>query len=77
MTAIHTPANSTDLAPEGAWYKSSYSSGAEGNCIEVTPLTGAVGIRDSKDKEGPALLVPITSWAAFVADVQTGKYDIG
>lgn len=73
MTIIDTPAKST----EGTWYKSSYSSGAEGNCVEISPLTGAVGIRDSKDKEGPALLVSTTSWSMFIADVQAGRYDIG
>ncbi|MEU3499506.1 DUF397 domain-containing protein [Streptomyces hundungensis] len=61
---------STDVAPEGAWFKSSYS-GAEGNaCVEIAPLTSAVGIRDSKDKKRPALVVRDTTWNAFI-----GQFD--
>ncbi|MEU7184240.1 MULTISPECIES: DUF397 domain-containing protein [Streptomyces] len=57
---------STDVAPEGAWYKSSYS-GAEGNaCVEIAKLTDEVAIRDSKDTAGPALVVTRASWTAFV-----------
>ncbi|MCT9093494.1 DUF397 domain-containing protein [Streptomyces sp. ASQP_92] len=67
---------STDVAPEGAWFKSSYS-GAEGNsCIEIAPLNSGVGIRDSKDKEGPALVVSHTTWAAFVRPVRSGHLGI-
>lgn len=65
------------MAPESAWLKSSYS-GAEGNaCVEIADLTDEVGIRDSKDKAGPALLVPRASWSAFVTKVQDGEYNFG
>ena len=38
------------------WKKSSRSAG-QGECVEVaTNLTGIVAVRDSKDKEGPALV---------------------
>ncbi|MFB8086924.1 DUF397 domain-containing protein [Streptomyces sp. NPDC055992] len=63
----------TDVAPAGAWFKSSYSSGAEGNCVEVAVLPGRVGIRDSKQAQGPALLVlPATfsDFARFAAACQ-------
>ncbi len=65
----------TDLAPEDAWFKSSYSSGAEGNCLEAAGLSLEVGIRDSKDKEGPALVFPRSTWTAFVAGVCAGELD--
>ncbi|MGW6454772.1 DUF397 domain-containing protein [Streptomyces sp. NPDC055078] len=55
------------MAHEDAWVKSSYSSGAEGNCVEVADLTCNVAIRDSKHKQGPALVVPSTAWTDFVA----------
>ncbi|GAA2439623.1 DUF397 domain-containing protein [Streptomyces glaucus] len=67
---------STDLAPEGAWVKSSYSSGAEGNCVEAANLASEIGIRDSKDKAGPALVFPRSSWAAFVASLSAGELGI-
>ncbi|MER6074653.1 DUF397 domain-containing protein [Streptomyces sp. NPDC001817] len=66
---------STDLAPEGAWFKSSHSSGAEGNCVEAADLEPEVGVRDSKDKAGPALVFPKSSWTAFVTGVRTGEFD--
>lgn len=38
------------------WKKSSYS-GNSGNCVEVADLGTAVAVRDSKDPEGPVLVV--------------------
>ncbi|MET9484389.1 DUF397 domain-containing protein [Streptomyces sp. NPDC006638] len=67
--------HSADLAPESAWFKSSYSSGAEGNCVEAANVMPVVAVRDSKDKEGPAIVFPRSSWAAFVARVRTGAFD--
>ena len=37
------------------------------NCVEVAYVTGAVGVRDSKDKTGPALVFAPGDWHAFVA----------
>ena len=66
---------STDIAPETAWYKSSYS-GAEGNsCVEIAALVQSVGIRDSKDKQGPALLVTPSAWSSFLDLVRSGSAD--
>ncbi|MGW3566043.1 DUF397 domain-containing protein [Streptomyces sp. NPDC000941] len=59
--------------PEDAWFKSSYSTQEAGACVEIADLTTAVGVRDSKDKTGPALLIPATAWAAFVSGVRTGR----
>ncbi|MFJ2560645.1 MULTISPECIES: DUF397 domain-containing protein [unclassified Streptomyces] len=44
------------------------------NCVEVAHLapTGHVGIRDSKRKAGPALVVPAAAWAEFVAGTRVG-----
>lgn len=50
-----------------AWFKSSYSSGSEGDCVEVATCPGAIHIRDSKDKQGPQLALAPTPWAAFVS----------
>lgn len=58
-----------DIAPENAWFKSSYSDSQGGSCVEIADLTprGHVGVRDSKDKTGPALVVTAAAWDSFVA----------
>ncbi|MGW1978582.1 DUF397 domain-containing protein [Streptomyces sp. NPDC001889] len=53
-------------APENAWFKSSYSGDTGNNCVEVAALTGRVGVRDSKVRSGPALVVGSAAWASFV-----------
>lgn len=69
-------------APElqgAAWKKSSYSGGSEGQCVEVADVTttqSAVAVRDSKDPHGPALMFDPASFAGFIADVATGRFDI-
>ncbi|ARX86524.1 MULTISPECIES: DUF397 domain-containing protein [Streptomyces] len=68
-----THANAHELAPEGAWFKSSYSDGEGLNCIEVADLTThpaeRIGVRDSKNPQGPALLLTLPAWTAFMASV--------
>ncbi|MFG1840669.1 DUF397 domain-containing protein [Micromonospora sp. NPDC049175] len=52
------------------WRKSSFSAN-EGNCVEVADnLPGLVGVRDSKDVQGPALAFTADTWRAFIADVR-------
>lgn len=52
------------------WRKSTRSGSGGGNCVEVADnLPGVVGVRDSKDPAGPALVFRPASWRAFVADV--------
>ncbi|WP_406730604.1 DUF397 domain-containing protein [Streptomyces sp. NBC_01794] len=52
--------------PESAWFKSSYSSGEGGECVEVAVCPGTIRVRDSKAKTGPVLSVAPQGWAAFV-----------
>jgi hypothetical protein len=59
----------SQVVSEAAWFTSSYSQENGTNCVEVADLIGQVGIRDSKNKTGPALVVPATAWAAFVDGV--------
>ena len=52
----------------GAIRRKSTRSGTQGDCVEVADnLPGVVGVRDSKDRQGPALTFTPSSWAAFVA----------
>ncbi|MFE7760926.1 DUF397 domain-containing protein [Streptomyces sp. NPDC057438] len=48
------------------WFKSSYSAGDGGQCVEVAAGMGAVHVRDSKDTTHAALAVLPTAWTAFI-----------
>ncbi|MGW5689613.1 DUF397 domain-containing protein [Streptomyces asiaticus] len=75
MSRPHPALRATDLS--GArWRKSSYSGGAN-DCVEIADLTdtayAAVAIRDSKEPNGPVLLVAPDSFEAFVRHVSHGR----
>jgi len=58
---------------ELAWFKSSYSSGSEGDsCVEVAHTPTAIHIRDSKNPPatGPTFHVTPSAWAVFTAAVK-------
>ncbi|MFE9439950.1 DUF397 domain-containing protein [Streptomyces sp. NPDC006602] len=48
------------------WFKSSYSSGEGGACVEVAVQPRTVHIRDSKTPATPHLTVTSCTWAAFM-----------
>ncbi|NEA88264.1 DUF397 domain-containing protein [Streptomyces sp. SID7958] len=54
------------LGPDGPWFRSSYSNGAGGECLECAITRTAVGVRDSKNPEIGAIAVSHTAWAPFV-----------
>ncbi|MGV9409941.1 DUF397 domain-containing protein [Nocardia sp. NPDC003693] len=57
------------------WFKSSRSTPQQ-DCVEATHLTeGMVGVRDSKNPAGPALVFDGTSWDAFISGVRAGAFD--
>ncbi|RLK24365.1 uncharacterized protein DUF397 [Micromonospora sp. M71_S20] len=52
------------------WRKSTKSGGNGGDCVEVADnLPGVVGVRDSKDPTGTALVFAPAAWRAFVVQV--------
>ncbi|MEU5742601.1 MULTISPECIES: DUF397 domain-containing protein [Streptomyces] len=53
-------------SPELAWFKSSYSSGSDGDCVEVASCPEAVHVRDSKVRQGAQLAVSPTAWTRFL-----------
>jgi hypothetical protein len=61
-----------DLSP-AVWRKSSFSSGNGDDCVEVAAnLAGIVGVRDSKNPDGPALVFPPGEWADFTGSIKNG-----
>jgi hypothetical protein len=59
---------SVGASSELAWFKSSHSSGSEGDsCVEVATSPGTVHVRDSKCLDGPTLALTSTAWADFVS----------
>lgn len=57
------------------WRTSSYSGGT-GNCVEVADLAVNVGVRDSKHPDAGYLAFALSTWAAFVAEVRDGRFDL-
>ncbi|MFG2497072.1 DUF397 domain-containing protein [Streptomyces sp. NPDC048441] len=61
-----------DFIGAARWRKSSYSNGEGGSCVEVADgLPGVVPVRDSKNPQGPALLLSAEAWTAFVGDLSS------
>jgi len=61
--------------PGSAWIKSSLSF-SNSNCVEVANLSeGGIGVRDSKDTEGPVLRFTPGEWDAFIGGVRNGEFD--
>ncbi|MGW4773052.1 DUF397 domain-containing protein [Nocardia sp. NPDC004278] len=57
------------------WFKSSRS-GANAECVEIAFLDGGiVGVRDSKNPTGPALVFTSGEWSAFTAGVNDGEFE--
>ncbi|MFS8201818.1 DUF397 domain-containing protein [Streptomyces sp. CWNU-52B] len=55
-------------APEvpSSWFKSSYSNGAGGECVECARMDDRLHVRDSKRTGGPVVVVRSGAWAVFI-----------
>ncbi|MEU0942649.1 DUF397 domain-containing protein [Streptomyces canus] len=51
------------------WFKSSYSDGEGGECLEVAQTPDTIHLRDSKHPypTGPHLTLSPTAWSAFLS----------
>ncbi|WP_084338066.1 DUF397 domain-containing protein [Actinomadura oligospora] len=48
------------------WRKSSRSTNTGGNCVEVGAAAAVVAVRDSKDPDGPKLLLSAAAWTGLL-----------
>ncbi|MBF6435338.1 DUF397 domain-containing protein [Nocardia cyriacigeorgica] len=66
--------NNIDLS-RARWFKSSRSERAN-TCVEIAHLDGGmVGVRDSKNPAGPALVFTPAEWDAFLSGAARGEFD--
>lgn len=70
VSSEHTVSDSSTLT---GWYKSSYSGGDQGDCLEVAQGHATVPVRDSKAVTGPALLFSPDGWTSFIDAVKKGR----
>ena len=59
-----------ERSPE--WRKSSYSWDDGGDCVEVASIPGQMAIRDSKNLDGPVLLLSPAAFGDFVTATANG-----
>jgi Domain of unknown function (DUF397) len=56
------------------WRKSTYS--ALNGCVEIAFLDDMVAVRNSRDRDGGALVFTPVEWRAFVDGVRDGEFDL-
>jgi hypothetical protein len=58
------------------WFKSSFSDGNEGSCVEVAFLPAdGVALRDTKDRTRAVQRHTTAAWAAFLTATRAGEFD--
>ena len=55
---------------DAQWRKSTKSGDGAGSCVEVAFTDDAVAIRDSKNPNGPVLVVSKDAWREFLSAVK-------
>ncbi|WP_217228067.1 DUF397 domain-containing protein [Streptomyces anulatus] len=64
----------TDASTLTGWFKSSYSGGDQGECLEVAYGHASVPVRDSKATDGPAVVFSADGWSSFVTAIKSGGF---
>jgi hypothetical protein len=60
-----------------AEWRTSTFSGGNGSCVEVASnLPGIIAVRDSKDRQGPALVFTPDEWTAFLAGIRADEFNL-
>jgi hypothetical protein len=53
----------------GAWRKTSYSNG-NAECVEVGHASGAIAVRDTKNRDGVLIAIPVAAWQTFIGSLK-------
>lgn len=59
----------------GATWRKSAKTQANGQCVEVARLGDVVGVRDSKNPDGPVLTFTVAEFEAFLDGAHNGEFD--
>ncbi|WP_395104653.1 DUF397 domain-containing protein [Actinomadura sp. SCN-SB] len=69
---MHLP---IDLA-RARWRKAARSSASGSDCVEIAGLEAWIAVRDSKDPDGPFLLLERTAWQKVARAIAEGRADL-
>lgn len=58
-----------------AWVKSTSSQQTTDQCVELGDVSGYVAVRDSKDPDGPKLILEGPAWRTLRDEIKTGGFD--
>ena len=59
-----------DSSVTPSWHKSRHSDDKGGACVELAELGGRAAIRDSRDPDGPKILLTSAAFRALLTDLK-------
>ncbi|MEV6551545.1 DUF397 domain-containing protein [Streptomyces sp. NPDC051597] len=77
MTTTHSSSAMRCARTSGPWFKSSYSNGSGGECVEAAFLAPGAAIRDSKRPQGPRLAFSGPAWQTFTTALRQDRLPVG
>ncbi|TDD64705.1 DUF397 domain-containing protein [Actinomadura rubrisoli] len=57
------------------WRKASRSTSEGGACVELARFPATIGVRDSKDPEGPRVALPMSAVRELMTRIKRGELD--
>lgn len=61
---------------DNTWQRSSFCAADKPQCVEVLSQGHSFSVRDSKNPDGPRLEFTREEWAAFLAAVKAGEFNV-